>query len=822
MNPYLSDIDLLPISVAVYRKKGNDFMFIAFNKTAEKTDKISPIELIGKTLTEVFPGIKDFGLLDVLLRVERTGESEVFETKFYKDDRISGWRHNDVVRLESGVVAAFYSDKNIEKELETKGIELKKQLTETEIQLEHQKHAFQEIMENSESISVQGYNKNHEVIYWNRASETMYGYSKEEAIGKKLEDLIIPLEAQEFVRDAVDNWIDNDIAIPSSELVLQDKYGNDVNVFSQHVMVKIDVNDPEMYCLDINLKEIKKLQQELTLDRNFLNTIFDILPDLVWLKDIDGVYLKCNQMFEQFFGAKESEIVGKTDFDFVDKELAQFFRDHDIISINADKPTINEEYLTFSDGSYKGMFETIKTPMKDKNKNIIGVLGIARDISDRKRREKELETYANYDRLTGLTNRTVFMDRLTQLLNTREEKDIYHAVLFIDLDKFKEINDTMGHAIGDEILIMVASRLKDIIRIGDTLARLGGDEFTMLLENIEKPIRATVVAQKVLEVLREPFSVNEHDFYITSSIGISIFPDDSKNADKLLQFADSAMYKAKEKGKDTFEFYTKELSIQAMQKVSTINSLRYAIENEEFELYYQAQTNTSLNKTIGAEALIRWNHPTKGLISPLKFIPIAESSGQILEIGRWVISQAMRDITEFKRNSLDIDKISINLSAKQLYDESLIDTIMEVAKNTGCRPEWIEFEVTESYAMHDPESAVLLLHKLKELGFSLSIDDFGTGYSSLAYLKRLPIDKLKIDKSFIDDIAKDSDDEAIVHAVILIAQSMRLEVIAEGVETQEQQEFLLEHGCNLSQGYLYSKPIPKKEFEEFIKLSSTS
>jgi len=821
VNSFSLNIDLLPISVAIYKKDDDDFIFTAFNKQAEITENISAEKLIGKKLTEVFPGVKEFGLFDVLARVEESGESELFNTELYKDERISGWRHNEVVKLSDGLVAAFYSDKSIEKELEEESIKLQNELTKIKNAIEEQKSVFQKIMEGSESISVQGYNDKHEVIYWNNASETLYGYTRSEALGKKLEDLIIPLEMRDRVKSVIDNWIDNDVAVPSAELALLDKSGNSVNVFSQHVAIKNSENRFEMYCLDIDLREIKKLENELAQERNFLNTILNIIPDLIWLKDTQGSYLKCNHKFEQFFGAKEQQIINKTDFDFVDKELAQFFRNNDLLAINADKPTLNEEYLTFADGSHKGDFETIKTPMKNEDGKITGVLGIARDISERKNREKELEKFANFDTLTGLTNRTVFMDRLTQLINSRESKDIFHAILFIDLDRFKEINDTMGHTIGDEILIMVATRLKEVIRKGDTLARLGGDEFTILLENIKLPIKASIVAQKVLEILREPFFINEHNFYITSSIGISIFPDDSSSAEKLLQFADSAMYKAKERGKDTFEFYTKELSILALEKVSTINALRHAISNNEFELYYQAQTDANSKKTVAAEALIRWNHPSKGLISPFTFIPIAESSGQILEIGKWVILQGMKDITEFKSKYLDIEKISINLSTKQLHDESLIDSIEKSLKQTGCRAEWIEFEVTESYTMHDPESAILLLHKIKALGFSLSIDDFGTGYSSLSYLKKLPINKLKIDKSFVDDITKDSDDAAIVHAVILIAESMRLDVIAEGVETQEQQEFLIEHGCYLSQGYLYSKPIPKREFEEFL-LSSSS
>ena len=683
------------------------------------------------------------------------------------------------------------------------------------------KHIFQEVLAHAESISVQGYNQNHEVIYWNEASEVIYGYKKNEVLGKRLEDIIIPKDMRCVVDEAIESWMNDGVRIPSAELILIDKDNNDVNVFSQHVMIDLEDGTKEMYCLDIDLSNIKNLEKDLKLEEIFLNTIFDVIPDLIWLKDKEGLYLKCNKQFEQFFGAKESEIIGKTDFDFLDKELAQFFRDNDLISLDTNRSVKNEEYIVFADGSHEGTYETIKTPLRDISGNVTGVLGIARDITNRKRREKELETLANYDTLTGLTNRTIFMDRLTQLLNKRDNPNLHHAVIFIDLDSFKEINDTMGHNTGDELLKLVASRLSDAIRQGDTLARLGGDEFTILAENILQPLEAGSIAKKILKILKEPFIIDSNHFYITSSIGISIFPDDASSVEKLLQYADSAMYKAKENGKDTYEFYTQNLSKEAIQRVSILNDLRLGIKNQEFELYYQVQVDAKISKTIGAEALIRWNHPTKGLISPIDFIPIAESSGKIIEIGQWVIHQAMSDMVEFKNNNYDINKISINLSVKQLNDTSLLDDVKQALVDTKCKAKWIEFEVTETHVMDDPESTILILNELVELGFTLSIDDFGTGYSSLFYLKKLPVHKLKIDKSFIDDISRNSDDEAIVHAVILIAKSMNLEVIAEGVETQEQQNFLLTHGCNLTQGYLYSKPLPKKEFDKYINLHSS-
>jgi len=355
-----------------------------------------------------------------------------------------------------------------------------------------------------------------------------------------------------------------------------------------------------------------------------------------------------------------------------------------------------------------------------------------------------------------------------------------------------------------------------VLRKGDTLARFGGDEFTVLLEHINSALDVKNVAQTILDILREPFIVEQHEFYLTTSVGITIYPEDGQTPESLLRFADIAMYKAKALGRDNYQFYTEALSKQAAARVLLENNLRRAVQNNEFILYYQPQVDARNKKIIGAEALIRWNDPDKGLISPAEFIAVAELSGQIIDIGRWVLHQAMIDMSHWKSAGFDIETISINLSVKQLNDKSLISSIKKALNETQCSPKWIEFEVTEGYAMNEPEQAIILLNKITDLGCKLSLDDFGTGYSSLAYLKRLPVKKLKIDQSFIRDIPGDSDDEAIVNAVILIAQSMQLEVIAEGVEEEVQQAFLLQQNCQYSQGYLYAKPMPIEQFEKFM------
>ena len=562
-----------------------------------------------------------------------------------------------------------------------------------------------------------------------------------------------------------------------------------------------------------------KLKKQLLMQKNFLKTIVNVIPDLLWIKNTKGKYLACNAKFERLYGAKESEIIGKDDFDFVDQESANFFRNKDRKALEAEEAHIYEEILTFADSGYEGLFETIKTAMKDGEGNVIGVLGIARDISERKKREEQLRIYANYDMLTGLANRTLFMDRLSHLMTLRKSDTQYSAVLFIDLDNFKDINDTFGHSTGDNILKLVSKCLQNVIRKEDTLSRHGGDEFTILLENINMPLDAAKIAQNILDTLNTPFIIEDHQFYITASIGITISPDDSCDPETLVRFADIAMYKAKDNGRNSYAFYTQDLSKQAHERVLLEHDLRNAVMHHEFVLYYQPQINILNKKAIGAEALLRWNHPQRGMIMPLQFISIAESSGQIIDMGKWVIRQAMEDMSKWREDKLDIEMISINLSTKQLNDKALIGTIKASLKATGCHPDWIEFEVTEGYAMSDHQAATSLLDEIYDLGCKISINNFGTGYSSLAYLKRLPIQKIKIDQSFIQDAPTNHNDEVVVSAAILIARSMNLDIVAEGVETTPQQEFLLKHGCMFAQGFLYTKPLPKEEFEAYLELS---
>jgi len=559
----------------------------------------------------------------------------------------------------------------------------------------------------------------------------------------------------------------------------------------------------------------ENLKQEF-ISCKHLSTIINLLPDLIWLKDTDGKYIAYNAQFKNIFDNQNVSIIDKSDADFFTKDVVDLSIKYDTNIIKSLKSLTYETKLVLKDGTFKGYFQVTKTPIFDENQNITSIMCVAKNISEQKQKEKQLSHYANYDILTGLANRTLFMDRLKHLLNQRIQPDKYSAILFIDLDHFKNINDTFGHSIGDKVLKLVSQKLKSTVRKGDTVSRHGGDEFAILLENIKSPLDAAKIAQNILDILKQPLLINEHHFHITTSIGITIAPTDSTNAETLLRYADIAMYKSKNNGRDSYAFYTQDLSTQAEERIRLEEDLYSAIKNQEFVLYYQSQINVETKQIIGAEALIRWQHPTKGLIMPIKFIPIAESSGQIIAIGKWVIKQAMQDMSSWKAKNLPINILSINLSVRQLNDKALIDIIKQTLKDTKCKPEWIEFEVTEGYAMSDHQAATSLLEELSNLGFKISIDDFGTGYSSLAYLKRLPIQKIKIDQSFVNDVPGDADDESIVSAVIHIAKSLNLNIIAEGVETSPQQDFLQQHGCLQAQGYLYTKPMPKVQFEKYL------
>ena len=428
--------------------------------------------------------------------------------------------------------------------------------------------------------------------------------------------------------------------------------------------------------------------------------------------------------------------------------------------------------------------------------------------------KNELHLQANYDSLTGLANRDLFNDRLEQAIEKSKRNSTKMALLFIDLDHFKEINDSPGHKVGDEVLKVVTERFNKTIRREDTLARLGGDEFTVIIENLHQGQDASLLANKILKVLKKPISINNNEFYVLSSIGISIYPDDGSSPANLLKYADAAMYRAKDDGRNNFQYYCSEMTELAFERVAMESSLRTALKNEEFVVYYQPQVDGKSNRLIGMEALVRWEHPSMGLVLPTKFIPLAESTGLIVELDRFVMKSTMTQISKWYKDGLNPGTLSMNLSVIQLQQKDFLTMFSKLIVETRCKPEWLELEVTESQIMKNPQEAIKILNNINDIGVKLAIDDFGTGYSSLSYLKKLPIHKLKIDRSFVKDLPDDEEDIAITKAVIALAKSLNLKIIAEGVETEEQKEFLIENGCESIQGYFYAKPMTSSDMQE--------
>ena len=685
---------------------------------------------------------------------------------------------------------------------------------------------------------------------------------------------------------------------------------------------------------------------DIVASKNQLKATLDAIPDLVWLKDANGVYLSCNPQFERFFGAKETQIVGKTDYDFVDRQLADAFAESDRTARSVDKLRAKEQWLTFADTGYRGAFETIKTPMRDGKGGLIGVLGIARDVTERKRAEEAMQksrtrltvtleatqigiwdwdiehdhwhasptyfttlgykhepgpsdrkiwmervhpddvirvqhaidaalalssgpyeyearmrhadgTYrwmsvrgkvverderglptrllgvriditdhknaeerirrlAHFDALTGLPNRTLLNDRVGYAIGMAQRNDEPIAILVLGIDKFKNVNDTLGHRIGDELLMEVAKRIKSLIREDDTIARIGGDEFILVSPGTDAN-RSAHIARELLQSLAEPYRIAQLELVVTPSIGIAMYPSDGKDFDALLKCADTAMHRAKDDGRNNYLFFTAQMQATSARTLLLENALRRALERTELQLHYQPQISLGDGRICGAEALLRWTHPGLGTVTPTEFIPVAEDSGQILQIGEWVLRTAVGQLRRWMDAGLAPMTMAVNLSSVQFRHPNLPALIRQILMEAQVPPHCLELELTERVAMGDPLAAITVMNNLHQLGVRMSIDDFGTGYSSLNYLKRFQTYKLKIDQSFVSGVTDDADDRGIVSAIINLAAGLDLRTIAEGVETSGQLQFLIEQGCHEAQGYYFSKALPAESFEAFVR-----
>jgi len=671
--------------------------------------------------------------------------------------------------------------------------------------------------------------------------------------------------------------------------------------------------------------------------------ILHAIPDLIWLKDADGGYRMCNPVFERFIGASEAAILGKTDFDYVEPELAAFFRQKDQDAMAAGQPLRNEEWVTFADDGHRALLETLKTPLRDRNGKILGVLGIARDITERetatrqlalvnfalnhvreaayladeqgcfqyandeacralghpreqllklrvtdvdcdctqheqwqalwdqlksqktmtfesthkssdgtefpvevsanyfefsgqayvlglvrniterKQVEEQIRNLAYFDVLTRLPNRRLLMDRLGHALVASHRSREFGALMILDLDHFKSLNDTQGHDVGDRLLVEVARRLSDSVRQEDSVCRLGGDEFVVMLEALGQDEQhaanqAELVAEKVRLALNQPYSLNlnEAKFHGTTSIGLTLFRGQDASVDLLLKQADVALYQAKDAGRNLVRFFNPAMQAAIDSRAVMEAALRRALDHGEFRLYYQPQIDQH-GSLIGAEALLRWLPPDQAMVTPDAFIPLAEDTGLILAIGQWVLDTACAQLNAWAADPRTASlQLSVNVSARQFHQEDFVESVQRSLVSSGINPARLKLELTESVVLDDVDRVVSRMHQIIALGVRFCLDDFGTGYSSLSYLKRLPLDQVKIDQSFVRDVTEDQNDAAIVRAIMAMSRSLGLQVIAEGVETQAQRDFLLQNECTVYQGFLFCKPLPIEEWGHLL------
>ena len=540
--------------------------------------------------------------------------------------------------------------------------------------------------------------------------------------------------------------------------------------------------------------------------------VFDCTREGVLVSDSRGVIVHVNRALVEITGYSVEEVLGHRPNMFKSGRHGPAFYEAMFKSIDESGDWHGEIWNRRKSGEVYPQWQTVRSITDDKGQ-VTHYVAVFSDISAIKHSQNELARLVHHDPLTDLPNRLLFTDRTEQALAFAQRHETGCALLMIDLDHFKIINDSLGHNIGDLLLKAVADRLLRIFGKGFTVARLGGDEFAVLVDNCPQVAHAANAAQQVLEVMKGAFDVDKHQLFISASIGISVFPKDALNAEQLLRNADSALFKAKSIGREGYALYTEELTAHAQYRIEVAGDLRRALEQQELRVYYQPVHDLHTSRLIGVEALVRWEHPLRGLLSPGEFIPIAERTGLIAEIDAWVLEQACWQMVQWQAAGLKLSFVAVNISSRLFARPELYTLVSTVLADTGLDPALLELEVTESAVMDNSQVALEQMHRLRALGLRLAIDDFGTGFSSLLRLKRLPVQKLKIDQGFVAGLPGDNDDVAIVRAVIALGQSMGLQVHAEGIEQVEQARFLLDLNCNLGQGYWFGRPMPAKELD---------
>ncbi|WP_170175808.1 sensor domain-containing protein [Sulfurimonas crateris] len=578
---------------------------------------------------------------------------------------------------------------------------------------------------------------------------------------------------------------------------------------------------------DANLEHIAKHKKakeslidsksELSKYDTLLNTIVNSSPDAIYAKDLDGKYILFNEAAAKMVHADVQDVLGKSDEEIFDVEDAIKVKIADRATMRSAEISTTEHTLTMKDGSLKTVLAT-KGALVDEKNNIFGIFGISRDITNQKEHEHFLEesrekfyNLSHIDKVTKLPNRL----HISEVLVEKCSQKVPFCLILLDLDEFKIVNDSYGHRFGDKLLYEISKVLVEVFDSSAFIARMGGDEFAIALNQSDKK-EIEALMQKLHHKFDSPFTIDMIDIYITASSGISIYPDDVKSMEEMYQAADTAMYNAKRLGKNSFSFYSSKLKKEAVEYTQMVTSLKQAIKNSELELYFQPQNEAESGKIVGVEALLRWKHKDK-MISPDVFIPLAERSGLIVEIGDFVLRSAFKTVKKWHEMGILWGRVAINMSARQLTHLNLINTLKNMLKESGCEASWIELEITESSVLENPELVISLLEELRGIGFYISMDDFGTGYSSLSYLKNLPINKLKIDRSFIMNIRDEPKNQIIVKTVIFLAKELGIHILAEGVETEEERSFLLLNKIDSIQGYYYAKPMPMKDMEKLLQ-----